>query len=344
MKTKIFQTMWFKITAIAVAAVLILGAVFLTLGLTVWSGKTDGETLSCVGDVETSGKHDREIEKTGLLGIGMGDWSAPSELQNGGETPTEATDTLYFMYFLDLMRKACRWRNRDDRRYRELYDELKELFDKKYLTPDGYSVCNHESLLAFLIDLGFHGEKELNNFAKQLSARVKEKGYFHECGIIGMRHLFHSLVKIGDFEVAYRILNQTEQPSYGSWIKAGNTTLAESWNDNMSKNHHMFSDVASFFIKSIAGIAYSYEGGLWVTVAPNGFGQMDFAKAEQKAPFGKLSSEWKKERGRIRLVLHIPENTPYRLIVPKGYRCDSEQRKADKIEFCFVKSGNESAE
>ena len=64
MKTKIFQTMWFKITAIAVAAVLILGAVFLTLGLTVWSGKTDGETLSCVGDVETSGKHDREIEKT----------------------------------------------------------------------------------------------------------------------------------------------------------------------------------------------------------------------------------------------------------------------------------------
>lgn len=201
--------------------------------------------------METSGKHDREIEKTGLLGIGMGDWSAPSELQNGGETPTEAADTLYFMYFLDLMRKACRWRNRDDRCYRELYDELKELFDKKYLMPDGYSVCNHESLLAFLIDLGFHGEKELNNFAKQLSARVKEKGYFHECGIIGMRHLFHSLVKIGDFEAAYRILNQTEQPSYGSWIKAGNTTLAESWNDNMSKNHHMFSDVASFLSRAL---------------------------------------------------------------------------------------------
>ena len=276
----------------------------------------------------------------GFLCIGLGDWSVPGKDQNAIQTPLEATDTLYFMHFLDLMRRACIRKKQDGSKYERLFGELKELYDRKYITAEGYSTCNQETLLAFLIALGFHGAEGTKRFAEQLVARIEEKDYFLECGIIGMRHLFHSLVKVGRFDVAYRMLNKKEYPSYGYWMENGNTTLVETWDDDMSKNHHMFSDVASFFIKSVAGISYTYEGGLLVTLAPNGFAQMDFARAEQKTPFGVLTSEWTSfGQGKgAECVFGVPEGVEYRLVCPKGYSAESVKREKQAIRVRFVKA------
>ena len=274
----------------------------------------------------------------GLIDIGLGDWSVPGKDQAATKTPIEATSTLYAMYMLQLMMKACKWNGRPSEEYRAWFDDLKLRFDKKYLTEDGYCACKQQTLLAFLIALDFHGEDYNRRFAAQLVERVRETNYLLECGMNGARHLFHSLTKMGYFDVAYEMLLQTDYPSYGYWIRNGNTSLPETWDDDMSKNHHAFSDIASFFIKSIAGIAYTYEGGLLVTFAPNGFDRMEFAEAEVKTPFGLLTANWKAVKGvSAECVFELPQGISYRIVSPKGYRAETERREEGRIFVRFMR-------
>jgi len=55
--------------------------------------------------------------------------------------------------------------------------------------------------------------------------------------------------------LVYALLNKTTQPSYGHFLERGETAWPEYWNvDVPSRIHTCYTGIASYFIKSMAGI------------------------------------------------------------------------------------------
>lgn len=84
----------------------------------------------------------------------------------------------------------------------------------------------------------------------------------HRCGLLGLRCLYEALALCGREDLAYHVITADGYPSYRQWFTAGATTLWEHWKQNRpngdyaSKNHHMYSDVLSYLVKSTLGIRH----------------------------------------------------------------------------------------
>lgn len=79
-----------------------------------------------------------------------------------------------------------------------------------------------------------------------------------DCGIYGLRVIFHVLSRFGRSGLAFNMITKPDFPSYGYQIAHGATTRWELMSPieycQSSCNHHFFGDVASWFIQRLAGI------------------------------------------------------------------------------------------
>ena len=103
----------------------------------------------------------------------------------------------------------------------------------------------------------YQGLVEPENKARVLANLVAavEKANSHiDTGILGAKYLLNALLENGRADVAYRMVAQNDQPSWGWWLEQGATTLWEQWNGTESRNHIMFGDVSAWFYKALAGI------------------------------------------------------------------------------------------
>lgn len=94
---------------------------------------------------------------------------------------------------------------------------------------------------------------------KVLMDIIREDNNNFTCGFLGIRVIFHVLAQFGEADLAYEMITKPDFPSYGYWVKKGETTLLENFKEydeyfDASKNHHFFGDVVSRFMKQLAGI------------------------------------------------------------------------------------------
>ena len=286
----------------------------------------------CCGDTECIDRYmdhferylqylDTRLNEDGLLEIGLGDWSGPTERQIDIQTPTGATDTLYFMRFLNDMALFRTIRKESAKPYQKRFSELKKTFDKKYLDgKTGKCKIEHQTLLSFLITSGFYAPEQEKTFGQQLVRRVEVCAGHHECGIIGARHILHALTKIGRFDLAEQIMGQTDYPSWGKWVADGNTCLGETWKNDMSRNHHMFSDIASFYMKSVAGIDVHFEeSGYNIKIYPHGIERLAWLQASREFRFGTISIRWETRGAEKILELSVSQAVAFETVLPREF-------------------------
>ena len=110
------------------------------------------------------------------------------------------------------------------------------------------------------------------------------------------------------FEDAYKIITASGYPSYREWIDRGATTLWEMWDCKLSKNHHMYSDVLSYIMKTVAGISPDDNAPSFdkIVVSPYYFDAITFAAAHYDSPKGRVKVDWKKKSSKILLVIYAP--------------------------------------
>ena len=66
----------------------------------------------------------------------------------------------------------------------------------------------------------------------------------------------------GRTDIFLKIMNRTEYPSFGNWIKRGATTLWEDYEGTYSRNHHMYADIAAVMQSYVAGIRQTVKCGV----------------------------------------------------------------------------------
>lgn len=133
----------------------------------------------------------------------------------------------------------------------------------------------------------------------------------------------------GRYDAAYKLLLQTDYPSWLYQITRGATTIWEHWDgikedgsfwskDMNSFNHYAYGAVGDFLYRYVAGIGQTEEGPGYkqFLIQPHPGGGLTSAAAGLESMYGMIRSEWKIDSGKMGLTAVVPPNTSATVLLP----------------------------
>ena len=162
--------------------------------------------------------------------------------------------------------------------------------------------------------------------AGKLVAKIEANHGRLATGFLGTPYLLAVLVDTGHSDVAYRLLLNTEYPSWGYLVGHGATTMWERWNgDQMrgdpsmnSYNHYAYGAVADWIYRYAAGIdALPADAGFHtIYLHPNfdaRLGSLDF---RYQSSYGEIRSAWSMKGTTVTWLVTVPPNTTAHMPLP----------------------------
>lgn len=245
----------------------------------------------------------REDER-GYIDFGLHDWANPED--NIEKTPHQLINEIYRVKFYRIALLAARLAGEDESEFKEGAERSRKKMIRDYFDGDGRCTVNEQTAVAMLI---YHGVyTSFDALSAQLKALVEGNGFRHDCGMVGLRHLYMALSECGLQEHAMRVITASEYPCYRKWLDEGATCLWEKWHREESKNHQMYSDVISWLIKTAGGICPDESEPVYrsVTVDPYFFEGLDYVSARVKTVNGEVAVRWERLDGGIELSVTAP--------------------------------------
>ena len=183
-------------------------------------------------------------------------------------------------------------------------------------------------LSALCLDLPLEGKEK--QVAEKLHELVAGNNYFLDFGVIGSKTVPPTLTKYGYVEDAMKMVTKTEGPSWGYWVEdLGLTTLTEECvadpiEKGSSLNHVFLGDISAWMVNQLAGIYYDpeYPGFTHILITPHFVNDLSWVKAQYQSVKGLISSEWKRENGKVTLNISIPEECRASVITENDQRTE----------------------
>lgn len=281
------------------------------------------------------------------------DWLGLEDNRNDKSLLWEA----YFIYDLDLMSKIATvlGKNADAEEYRKLHSDRKAFFNSTYLQPEtcktihsafiperqGTLVDTQTSYVLPLV-FGIINEENKSKFIKNLMETIvrenkTEQGkccppYSLMTGFIGTAWISKALSDNGCNEAAYKLLQQTNYPSWLYSVEQGATTIWERLNsytheDGFGGNNRMNS-FNHYSFGAVGAWMYNYSLGIERDENSPGFqhfvlkpevdtaGNMTYAKGYYDSMYGRIESSWKVEKNAVIYQCTVPANTTATLYLP----------------------------
>ena len=254
----------------------------------------------------------------GLVAIGLPDWAQPGCIRDGVSyrAPLILTDSATVYAIAKKAEELLRaiGRTEDSAMAGELAEEMASairthLIDFDTMCAEGRSPTGQ----SYLLSLGLFREEEYERAYRVLLELVHEDGDHAVCGVIGIRHIFHVLMRGGDSDLALRMITRPDEPSLGSMIPRGATALCESMDENgcqESENHHFFGDFRRALLTDLLGIKPNptREDVDEVHIAPHPATSLAYIEGTVELPRGRVSASLTREAtGAFTLRLCLPE-------------------------------------
>lgn len=251
----------------------------------------------------------------GLVACGLGDWCQPGSGNIRISAPLVFTDSCMV---LEMSEKAAYMMNyikrpEDAAFAKEMAVQMrrairKHLIDMESCTAQG--ACQTSQALALYLKL-FEKAEERKAYSRLLDF-IEEKDRHIDCGMIGLRCIFHVLFEHGDGSLAYEMICRKDAPSYGYMIEKGGTALFEALEDNgvqESQNHHFYGDILNLFISQLVGIQINPEmtEKNHVLIKPHMISQLSCAKATFETAKGLLCVAWEQKKDCKACMVELPE-------------------------------------
>ena len=295
-------------------------------------------------------------------GIPFGDWLSPE-----GPTLEPLVATAYWAYDVTLMQQMAHalGKNEEEAKYAALFSKIKAAFAKEFIHADGFiagadngpspfgAINNPEAKsqggdtqAGYVLALNMHlvPESLRAAAANRLVAKIEANHGRLATGFLGTPYLLAVLVDTGHSDVAYRLLLNTEYPSWGYLVDHGATTMWERWNgDQMrgdpsmnSYNHYAYGAVADWIYRYAAGIdALPADAGFHtIYLHPNfddRLGSLDF---RYQSSYGEIRSAWNMKGAAVTWLVTIPPNTsahlPLKASEQNKFTLDGQRLAASK--------------
>jgi len=270
-------------------------------------------------------------------GTPFGDWLSPE-----GPTKETLVATAYWAYDVSLMREMAHATGRGavEAKYAELFSKIQAAFAKTYVKSDGFidsadfgpspfgqinnpdaKAKGNDTQTGYVLALGMNllPESLRKAAGEKLVGKIAANGWRLNTGFLGTPYLLAALVDTGHADVAYRLLLNTDYPSWGYLVGHGATTMWERWNgDQMrgdpsmnSYNHYAYGAVADWIYRYAAGIDASPTDAGFHTVYlhPNfdaRLGHLDFTYTSF---YGAIKSSWTVNGKHASWAVTLPANT-----------------------------------
>ncbi|MFV0402237.1 MAG: family 78 glycoside hydrolase catalytic domain [Oscillospiraceae bacterium] len=265
-------------------------------------------------------------------GVGMlGDWLAT---EMGTDNDLLWNAIAAYCYRLMAEMAAAVGKNDDADVYRSRFEALRAVWTDKFIDPasgktrklDG-AVNDTQCSYALPLAYGLLEGEERRVAAGHLNRRTTELGFTLTTGFLGTGPICQALSENGYADTAYKLLQQTEYPSWLYSITQGATTIWERWNsytvengfggnNNMNSfNHYSLGAVGAWLYGHVLGIRPQKAGYKEFLLEPV-FGGMDHAEGWYDSPYGRIESGWRREGKAIRYRAVVPPNTRAKLRLP----------------------------
>ena len=265
-----------------------------------------------------------------------GDWCVPPESpelihskDSSRNTDGQLIATAYYYHLLDLMQGFAGLAHQPDDKasWAALAVRVRNAFNRQFFnrTTGGYG---NNTVTANLLPLyfGMVAEPDRTVVFRHIVDKIEKENNGHiSTGVIGTQWLMRGLTEYGKPDLAFRIADNRDYPSWGYMVERGATTIWELWNGDSanpamnSQNHIMLlGDLLTWFYEDLAGIAPASPGFKAIRMRPSFPRGLDHVQASYHTPYGVVSSEWKREDGKIYWDISVPPNTKALIHLPDG--------------------------
>jgi hypothetical protein len=273
-------------------------------------------------------------------------------------TPADVLDTAFVAKstreFAQMA--AAVGRDGDASTYLDRYHAIREAYQDAFISADG--TVKGDSQTAYILtitnDLAPTGLRD--KVADQFVETLQRRDYHLSTGFLGVDGLLPALTEIGRTDIAYRLLQNEDYPSWGYEIGKGATTIWERWNSIMpdgsfgpvemnSFNHYAYGAVGEWMYRTMAGVSALEPGYKKVLVAPepgDGITSSDFS---HRTPYGTVRSAWQQTADGLELDVTVPGNTTAEVHVPAQRKWEVTEGgrpldEAEGVELLRMKDGH----
>lgn len=241
-------------------------------------------------------------------GFHLGEWLEPKEFgENVSKVPQTEVSTAYFAHIMEIMARVAEETGHysDSLKYQEYAAGAKKCYEHQYLkeVPDTDRQAKLVRPLAFGLA---EGETE-QALANRLFQSVQNRNYSVSTGFLSTPFLLPTLTKYGRADLAYGMLENTNEPSWLYEVRQGATTVWENWDGDASRNHYSPGSVCSWLFSDVLGIRC--RGERHFEVAPLPGGSFRFAEGYYDSLYGCVRCRWEKTEEGGTVEVEIPANT-----------------------------------
>ncbi|WP_371238056.1 family 78 glycoside hydrolase catalytic domain [Streptomyces pimonensis] len=256
-------------------------------------------------------------------GFQLGDWldpAAPPDDPAAGRTDRYLVATAYFAYsarHLALIAAELA-NNADATRYAALADEVADAFRRRYVLSSGRMTSDSATAYALALAFGLLTPQQRQAAGDRLAQLITEDDARIATGFVGTPLICDALTDTGHLDVAYRLLLQTECPSWLYPVTMGATTVWERW-DSMrpdgtlnpggmtSFNHYALGAVADWLHRVVGGITATAPGYRSIAFRPRPGGGITWARTRHDTPYGTASLSWELRATGLTARITVPE-------------------------------------
>ena len=249
--------------------------------------------------------------------LNLGEWIPPRELPR-----TDLVHTFFLWYCSDIVAKVSEILGEDGSEFIALRDKTYDAFHKAFYDEKTGSYGNYGSNI-FALQIGVPAERH-DKVLAALRANFTETNDHIDSGIIGTRYVFEILCANGLEDLAYKIMNQRDLPSFGYWVEQGSTTTWENWEGtggSGSHNHPMFGSGLSWFYRDLAGLRPTAPGFKSFQIKPVTPEGLDWVEYTHNTTYGEIEIRWERKGDSFTLDCTVPVGTTATVYVPSkdGY-------------------------
>jgi alpha-L-rhamnosidase len=263
-------------------------------------------------------------------------WTATASLSNTSRLLSEIAGIL--------------GKSEDEALYKKVSENAADAY-RKYLT-DGNGRLKEEFQTAYVLPIyfGMFKGKEKANAADNLAELVRKNDYKIGTGFPGTPYILFALADNGHEDEAFKMLTNTQCPSWLYEVKMGATTIWERWdgldeNGNcpigddgtdvmISYNHYASGAVGDFLYRRVAGIEPLEAGYKRFAVKPLVGGGLTSACGRLNTPYGEIVSSWEILEDDFRLEVKVPVGSSCKVTLPDG--AESELASGQYVLTCKV--------
>lgn len=248
-------------------------------------------------------------------------------------TPADVLDTAFVAKstreFAQMA--AAIGRDADAAAYLDRYRAIRTAYQNAFVAADG--TVKGDSQTAYILTLtnDLEPADRRDAVVDQFVQTLERRDYHLSTGFLGVDGLLPALTKAGRTDIAYRLLQHEDYPSWGYEIGKGATTIWERWNSinpdgtfndvgMNSFNHYAYGAVGEWMYRTMAGVSAAEPGYKRVLVAPEPGDGIDGVDFTHETPYGEVRSAWSTAGEGLTLDVTVPPNTTAEVRVPAANR------------------------